>query len=169
MSLPVSSECKAQRCYESQSRQLKNEGEKIFPCFVRTDRCYAPLVLWTLCNWRHNLVTKDALLRTPFWVARSTCGVGTWQIMFCIGPTHLYTLPSPAHIATAQKWIHTALHTSYVPPPFNIPKSAPVFVAFLTTPNSEKKVGREPLCRILVCFLIKSTLQPYLIWSSQQC
>jgi len=29
-SLPVSSECKAQRCYKSQSRQLKNEGDKIF-------------------------------------------------------------------------------------------------------------------------------------------
>jgi len=33
-------QCKAQRCYESQSRQLKNEGEKIFPRFARTDpRC----------------------------------------------------------------------------------------------------------------------------------
>ena len=29
-------QCKAQRCYESQSRQLKNEGEKIFPRFART-------------------------------------------------------------------------------------------------------------------------------------
>jgi len=28
-----------------------------------------------------------------------------------IGTTHLYKLPSPVHIATAQKWIHTALHT----------------------------------------------------------
>ena len=33
-------QCKAQRWYESQSRQLKNEGEKIFPCFARTDRHY---------------------------------------------------------------------------------------------------------------------------------
>ena len=29
-SLPVSSVCKAQRCYESQSRRLNNEGEKFF-------------------------------------------------------------------------------------------------------------------------------------------
>ena len=36
-------QCKAKRCYESQSRQLKNEGEKIFPRFARTDRQYAPL------------------------------------------------------------------------------------------------------------------------------
>ena len=28
--LPVSSACKAQRCYESQSRRLNNEGEKFF-------------------------------------------------------------------------------------------------------------------------------------------
>jgi len=33
-------QCKAQRCYESQSRQLKNEGEKFFPRFARTDRRY---------------------------------------------------------------------------------------------------------------------------------
>jgi len=33
-------QCKAQRCYESQSRQLKNEGEKIFPRFARTDGRY---------------------------------------------------------------------------------------------------------------------------------
>jgi len=33
-------QCKAQRCYESQSRQLKNEGEKIFPRFARTDGHY---------------------------------------------------------------------------------------------------------------------------------
>jgi len=64
VSLPVSSECKAQRCYESQSRQLKNEGEKIFPRFARL-----------------------------------------------IGATRRHTLPSPLHIPTAQKWIHTALHT----------------------------------------------------------
>ena len=42
-SLPVSSACKAQRWYESQSRRLNNEGEKIFPRFARTDRHYAPL------------------------------------------------------------------------------------------------------------------------------
>jgi len=29
-SLPVSSACKAQRWYESQSRQLNNEGENVF-------------------------------------------------------------------------------------------------------------------------------------------
>jgi len=33
-SLPVSSACKAQRCYESQSRRLKNEGENNFPGYV---------------------------------------------------------------------------------------------------------------------------------------
>jgi len=32
--------CKAQRCYESQSRQLKNEDEKIFPRFTQTDCRY---------------------------------------------------------------------------------------------------------------------------------
>ena len=42
-SLPVSSACKAQRWYESQSRQLNNEGEKNFPRFAQTDRRYAPL------------------------------------------------------------------------------------------------------------------------------
>ena len=42
-SLPVSSACKAQRWYESQSRRLNNEGEKFFPRFARTDRHYAPL------------------------------------------------------------------------------------------------------------------------------
>ena len=36
-------QCKAQRCYESQSRQLKNECEKNFLCFARTDHPYAPL------------------------------------------------------------------------------------------------------------------------------
>ena len=29
-------QCKAQRCYESQSRKPKNEGEKNFPRFART-------------------------------------------------------------------------------------------------------------------------------------
>ena len=42
-SLPVSSACKAQRWYESQSRGLNNEGENYFPRFLRTDRHYAPL------------------------------------------------------------------------------------------------------------------------------
>ena len=42
-SLPVSSACKAQRWYKSQSRRLNNEGEKIFPHFARTDRRYTPL------------------------------------------------------------------------------------------------------------------------------
>ena len=42
-SLPVSSACKAQRWYESQSRRLNNEGETFFPRFARTDRRYAPL------------------------------------------------------------------------------------------------------------------------------
>ena len=42
-SLPVSSACKAQRWYESQSRRLNNEGEKFFPRFARTNRRYAPL------------------------------------------------------------------------------------------------------------------------------
>ena len=42
-SLPVSSACKAQRWYESQSRRLNNEGEIFFPRFARTDRHYAPL------------------------------------------------------------------------------------------------------------------------------
>ena len=42
-SLPVSSACKAQRWYESQSRRLNNEGENFFPRFARTDRRYAPL------------------------------------------------------------------------------------------------------------------------------
>jgi len=41
-SLPVSSACK-ESCYESQSRRLKNEGEKIFPRFVQTDQHYVPL------------------------------------------------------------------------------------------------------------------------------
>jgi len=36
-------QCKAQRFYDSQSRQLKNEGEKFLPRFARTDRRYAPL------------------------------------------------------------------------------------------------------------------------------
>jgi len=40
---PVSSACKAQRWYESQSRRLNNEGEKFFPRFAWTDRRYAPL------------------------------------------------------------------------------------------------------------------------------
>jgi len=38
-----SSQQKPQRCYVSQSRQLKNEGEKNFPRKARTDRRYAPL------------------------------------------------------------------------------------------------------------------------------
>ena len=42
-SLPVSSACKAQRWYDSQSRRLNNEGEKMFTRFARTDRRYAPL------------------------------------------------------------------------------------------------------------------------------
>ena len=42
-SLPVSSACKAQRWYESQSRRLNNEGERFFPRFARTDWRYAPL------------------------------------------------------------------------------------------------------------------------------
>ena len=42
-SLPVSSACKAQKWYESQSRRLNNEGEKIFPRVARTDGRYAPL------------------------------------------------------------------------------------------------------------------------------
>ena len=33
-SLPVSSACKAQRWYESQSRRLNNEGENFFPRFA---------------------------------------------------------------------------------------------------------------------------------------
>ena len=41
--LPVSSECKAQRWYESQSRRLNNEGEKIFPRFAQMYQHYAPL------------------------------------------------------------------------------------------------------------------------------
>jgi len=40
---PVSSACKAQRWYESQSRQLNNEGENFFPRFARRDRRYTPL------------------------------------------------------------------------------------------------------------------------------
>ena len=42
-SLPVSSACKAQRWYESQSRQLNNDGEKFIQRFARADRRYAPL------------------------------------------------------------------------------------------------------------------------------
>ena len=42
-SLPVSSACKAQRWYESQSRRLNNEGENFFPRFARTDRRYTRL------------------------------------------------------------------------------------------------------------------------------
>ena len=42
-SLPVSSACEVQRWYESQSRRLNNEGEKILPRFARMDRRYAPL------------------------------------------------------------------------------------------------------------------------------
>ena len=37
-SLPVSSACKEQRWYESQSRRLNNEGEIFFPRFARTLR-----------------------------------------------------------------------------------------------------------------------------------
>jgi len=77
VSLPVSSECKAQRCYESQSRQLKNEGEKIFPRFAWTDRRYAPL--YTTFASAHSYRSE----------------------MDSYGPAH------------------------YVPPPFNIPRSAP--------------------------------------------
>ena len=36
-------QCKARRCHESPSWEVKNEGEKIFPRFARTDRRYAPL------------------------------------------------------------------------------------------------------------------------------
>ena len=36
-------QCKARRCHESPSRQLKNEGEKKFPRSARTDRRFAPL------------------------------------------------------------------------------------------------------------------------------
>ena len=36
-------QCKAQRCYESQSRQLKNEGEKNFPCRQITAMCLSAL------------------------------------------------------------------------------------------------------------------------------
>ena len=43
-------QCKAQRCYESQSRQLKNEGEKIFPRFARTDRRHSHC----LCQWPYH-------------------------------------------------------------------------------------------------------------------
>jgi len=41
-----------------------------------------------------------------------------------IGTTHLYPLPSAVHIATAHKWIHTALHTM-CPLPSIYPRSAP--------------------------------------------
>jgi len=37
---------------------------------------------------------------------------------------HLYTLHSAVHIANAHKWIHTG-PAHFVPPPFNIPRSAP--------------------------------------------
>ena len=36
-------QCKARRCHESPSWEVKNEGEKIFPRFARTDQRYAPL------------------------------------------------------------------------------------------------------------------------------
>ena len=36
-------QCKAQRCYKSQSRQLKNEGEKIFLHIAQLNQHYAPL------------------------------------------------------------------------------------------------------------------------------
>jgi len=36
-------QCKAQRCYGSQSQQLKNEGEKNFPHFVQMDHHYTLL------------------------------------------------------------------------------------------------------------------------------
>ena len=34
---------KARKCLDSPSRQLKNEGEKCFPRFARTDRHFTPL------------------------------------------------------------------------------------------------------------------------------
>ena len=36
-------QCKARRCHESPSWEVKNEGENFFPRFGRTDRRYAPL------------------------------------------------------------------------------------------------------------------------------
>ena len=39
----VSSAVQSTNVLKSQSRQLKNEGEKIFPCFTQTDCHYTPL------------------------------------------------------------------------------------------------------------------------------
>ena len=41
----VTVQCKARRYYKSPSRQLKNEGEKIFPRLARRDRHYTPLCI----------------------------------------------------------------------------------------------------------------------------
>ena len=57
--------------YTYQQWQLKG--------YLDAREAYTVNMYWyqhTLCDWPHNLVIQDALLRTPFWVAKSTC-VGT--------------------------------------------------------------------------------------------
>ena len=96
-------QCKARRCHESPSWEVKNEGEKIFPRFARTDRRYAPLCtasgsvpytvpppfinpvsapaviahIWIdkLCN--HYLISCRTNLHTPF---QSWC----LQVILCL-------------------------------------------------------------------------------------
>ena len=63
-------QCKAQWCYESQSRQLKNRGDKIFPCFVQIDRRYAPL-----CTaFGSDRITTKLLPTPPLNIPRPTPG-----------------------------------------------------------------------------------------------
>jgi len=65
-------QCKAQRCYESQSRQLKNEGEKIF-CTSRTlisttclSLCTAFSSAYTAHKWIHTGLHTMCLLPSMF-------------------------------------------------------------------------------------------------------
>ena len=57
-------QCKAQRCYESQSRQLKNEGEKNLPRFARK---IAATCLYTLPS-PVAVPLKKCFLRACLWL-----------------------------------------------------------------------------------------------------
>jgi len=59
-----------------------------------------------------------------------------------IGTTRLYTLPSPVHIATAHKWIHTALHTMCpLPSIFLDPTLLAVYHVHTSWTETIKQVG----------------------------
>ena len=104
-SLPVSSACKAQRWYESQTRRLNNEGEKNFPRFARTDRHYTPLCTAFRSaspNTKFFFQQPCTVSAPPFNIPRSdpyhhklptTIVVSTWQLQYFILSSMLTLTP----------------------------------------------------------------------------